>query len=61
MQLQDILVKFINLIPILTPILILVGLFIYVLMIQCAGPGASLSNYFSAIAMPKMDAPFLIG
>lgn len=61
MQLKDMLVKIINLIPIVLPILILAGLFIYILIIQCAGPGASLYKYFSIVLLPRFDAPLLIG
>ncbi len=60
-QFQQLIIKLLNAIPIITPIFIIVGVFIYVITIQCAGPGANLYNYFSKAVLPSVDAPFLIG
>jgi hypothetical protein len=60
-DIQQILTKIVDAVPTVLPILIIVGIFIYLLLVQCAGPGSSIYSYFSNVLLPRLDRPLLIG
>jgi hypothetical protein len=60
-NIQQLLLKIMNLIPTIVPIILIVGILIYVMAIQGVDPTTSIFQYISNIILPRMDKPILIG